>query len=166
MCSFQARYCLLHVAGQFCADLSGSTFCCHAVKLLHIGSNLSWWTLHKSLTKCNHFLQLSVVKLKVVLPQTVESGEKTNRDSRQPSRDFRFPGTVLWGISCLRQMHGSSGYQLGGSVLEAGLWITCPSSWWRKHFSCTTTCLPSHSRFSWFPSYYNIWVIISAGIWF
>lgn len=69
-------------------------------------------------------------------------------------------------FSCLPQMHGSCGYQLGRSVLEAGLWITCPSSWWRRHFSCTTTCLPSRSRFSWFPLYYSISAIISAGILF
>lgn len=69
-------------------------------------------------------------------------------------------------FSCLPQMHGSCGYQLGRSVLEAGLWITCPSSWWRRHFSCTTTCLPSRSRFSWFPLYCSISAIISAGILF
>lgn len=77
MCSFQPRYHLLCVAGQFYADPSGSTFCCPAVKLLHVGCNLSRWVLHKSVTKFNHFPQVSVVKLNVILAQTVAGGEHT-----------------------------------------------------------------------------------------
>lgn len=99
-----------------------------------------------------------------------DCGERFISNKPWPLRDINVQGQCskisVRGFSCLLQMHGSCGYQLGRSVLEAGLWITCPSSWWRRHCSCTTTCLPSHSRFSWFPSYYSISAIISAGMWF
>jgi len=46
-----------------------------------------------SVTKFNHFPQLSVGKFRVLLAQTVESGDK--KQTMQPLKDFRFPGTML-----------------------------------------------------------------------
>lgn len=77
------------------------------------------------MTKFNHFPQLSVVQLKVVLAQTVESGEKYQ--TMQVGNLLLEVALGVQGlcfeisVSCLLQKHGSCGYQPGGSVLEAGL---------------------------------------------